>query len=359
MTLTIFNYLYFSLLVLALIAFVDVLVKFKKALDLKFFFLLLPFSIAAYAWINSVESMQFVFYVAFFKSCIGVSILNIFSILYFPKFRKWTLFTSVLLLTFTVFFLLLNKNILPSNSVLNHFKVKSVDDHLFIQINTVLRLVRFSFLFLVSAHMVFFWYVIYTKYQLNNIYYVKIKQWTNLIFLSTVLIILGNIAIGFTENRSFWVNILALFVGFSNILLVLKRPNFLNTAAKKIAFGHKFNLDQEAEIDEIVFLKYFLEQKYFTNKEASLDGLANQLKVSSQHLSQFIQKKYAMSFSDLVNKNRVNYFFEIVQDPAYQNFTIDALAREVGFSSRQHLNKPFKKFHGGNPSDLIDATIAS
>jgi len=50
---------------------------------------------------------------------------------------------------------------------------------------------------------------------------------------------------------------------------------------------------------------------------------------------------------------------EIVQDPAYQNFTIDALAREVGFSSRQHLNKPFKKFHGGNPSDLIDATIAS
>ena len=37
---------------------------------------------------------------------------------------------------------------------------------------------------------------------------------------------------------------------------------------------------------------------------------------------------------------------------------IDALAREVGFSSRQHLNKPFKKFHGGNPSDLIESAIS-
>ena len=67
----------------------------------------------------------------------------------------------------------------------------------------------------------------------------------------------------------------------------------------------------------------------------------------------YIAKKYYMTFGELVNKNSVNYFFEIVQNPAFQNFTIDALAREVGFSSRQHLNKPFKKFHGGNPSDLL------
>ena len=102
-------------------------------------------------------------------------------------------------------------------------------------------------------------------------------------------------------------------------------------------------------------LKIFHEQKFFANKEASMEGLGNKLGVNTSALSAFIQKKYDMSFSDLVNKNRVNYFFEIVQDPAYQNFTIDALAREVGFSSRQHLNKPFKKFHGGTPSDFISS----
>jgi len=34
------------------------------------------------------------------------------------------------------------------------------------------------------------------------------------------------------------------------------------------------------------------------------------------------------------------------------------LAKEVGFSSRQHLYKPFKKFHGGNPSDIVDAVVS-
>ena len=61
-----------------------------------------------------------------------------------------------------------------------------------------------------------------------------------------------------------------------------------------------------------------------------------------------------MTFNDLVNMNRINYFIDIVNTPKYKNYTIDALAKEVGFSSRQHLYKPFKKFHGGNPSDIID-----
>ena len=166
-----------------------------------------------------------------------------------------------------------------------------------------------------------------------------------------------NIVIGFVSNRELWTNSLTIFIGFYLLILVLKRPAFLNTSGKKIAFGHRFNLEQEAEIEELDFLSLFQDQRYFTNKDASLEGLANQLKVSPQNLAQFINKKYNMSFSDLVNKNRVNYFFEIVQNPDYQNFTIDALAKEVGFSSRQHLNKPFKKFHGGNPSDLIESAM--
>jgi AraC-like DNA-binding protein len=33
---------------------------------------------------------------------------------------------------------------------------------------------------------------------------------------------------------------------------------------------------------------------------------------------------------------------------------VEALALEVGFSSRQRFYQPFKKYHGGNPSDLIE-----
>lgn len=356
---SVFPNLYFSLVVLAIIAFVDILVKFKNAADLKFFFLLLPFSIGIVALINSFNAIQFVYFVAFFKSCIGISFLNIFSILYFPKFKKWTLYFSMIMFTMVLFLALVNNNVLPSHPWLNEFKYLSIDDKLNIQITPVVRVVRLSFVFLIAMHLIYFWYVIYKKLNLNNLYYDKIKSWTGYILLLTIVVIVSNIAIGFSSDRTYWANCLTIFIGYYSILLVLKRPGFLNTSAKKIAFGHKFNIEEEAVIDELDFLRIFIEQKYYVQKDANLEGLASLLKVSNSNLSQFITKKYAMSFSDLVNKNRVNYFFEIVQDSAYHNFTIDALAREVGFSSRQHLNKPFKKFHGGNPSDIIEAAISA
>ena len=358
MTASVFPNLYFSIVVLAIIVFVDVLVKFKNSRDLKFFFLLLPFSIGAVGLINSLSAIQFVFFVAIFKSCFAISTLNIFSILYFPKFKNWTLGFSLFLLSSTVFFMLLNNRMLPAIPAFDFFKIVSIDHDLNIKITPITRFIRFFYLFVVAGHVAYFWYVIYYKLDLNNVYYEKIRTWTSFIFILSIVIIFGNIAITFTSDRSFWTNCLTILFSFYLLLLVLKRPAFLNNSAKKIAFGHKFNLEQEAEIEELDFLTLFQEQKFYTKKEASLEGLAGQLKVSAQHLSLFIQKKYAMSFNDLVNKNRVNYFFEIVQDPAYHNFTIDALAREVGFSSRQHLNKPFKKFHGGNPSDLIAPNIS-
>lgn len=255
--------------------------------------------------------------------------------------------------------MLLNNQHIQPVGFLKFFKVVAVDEHLNIQINPVLRLIRFSLILAVGFHLIYFWYVIYKRLNLNNLYFEKIKNWSTSLLILTFCVLTGNLAIAFVQDqdRLFWANILSLFIGYYLLLMILKRPNFLNTSAKKIAFGHKFNLEEEVEIDEITFLKIFHEQKFFANKEASMEGLGNKLGVNTSALSAFIQKKYDMSFSDLVNKNRVNYFFEIVQDPAYQNFTIDALAREVGFSSRQHLNKPFKKFHGGNPSDLLEHTI--
>lgn len=88
-----------------------------------------------------------------------------------------------------------------------------------------------------------------------------------------------------------------------------------------------------------------------------MQHLAKVLNVSTNDLYKFIYNKFSVSFNDLVNKNRVNYFLEIIKQPKFQNFSVDALAQEAGFTSRQHLYKPFKKFHGGNPSDLIEANV--
>lgn len=359
MTLSLISNLYFSVFILALIVLVDVYIKFKKWTALKFFFLILPISIGITALINSFTAIEYVYFIPFFKSSMGISLLNIFSILYFPKFRKLILLFTIAILLFITFLILVNKGIIGRSPFTERFRTVSVDAHLNVKITTTIRLIRYSIMIIVGIIISYFWYVIYYKVNLNNVYFEKIKTWTTSLFLLSCIVLIVNIVIVLISKREFWTNSLTIFISFSVLLLVLMRPSFLNISAHKVALGHKFNIELEPEVDVFDFIKFFEEERYFANKEATLEGLAKLLFVSSTKLSEFINKKYDMTFSDLVNKSRVNYFIEIVQNPAYHNFTIDALAKEVGFSSRQHLNKPFKKFHGGNPSDLFESFIIS
>lgn len=308
--------------------------------------------------INALEAKEFVFYVAVFKSAIVFSILNILAILYFPKYKNWTLGLSIYILGFSVLFMLLNNKLIPSNGLLDNFLVQSVDSHLNIEMNPALRFMRLCNLFIVGGHVLFFWYTIYKQSNLNNIYFEKIRQWTSYMVVLMVFILVANTSIGFVDNRQFWFNCLTIIVLYSVLVFVLKRPSFINKSAKKVALGHKFNQEVNLDVDESGFLLHFVEQRYFTNNEASLEDFAGVLNVKSYILTQFVQEKYNLSFNDLINKYRVGYFYEIVQNQAYQNYTIDALAKLSGFNSRQHLNKPFKKFHGGNPSDLLASAIA-
>jgi len=348
----IFN-LYFSIVLLAIVVLLDVFFKFKNPPVLKFFFLLLPIAIALIALINATSANNYVYYLASLKTCMLIAVLNIFSILYFPKFKKRVLIISTCMLTFTVFFMLVNKDIIPRNSFVDRFRIISVDENLNLKVTPLVRLIRFSFIVFMAITIGYFWYVIHKKLNLNNIYYEKIRKWTSFIFILGTSVFLMNIVISFISNSEIWVNSLTIYILFYILLLVLKRPGFLNHSAIKIAFGQKFN--QEAIIDEMSFMEVFFKNRYYTNPESSLENLSKILKSNAGELSAFVNSEYQMTFNELVNKNRIAYFLEIVQDTQHQNFTIDALAKSVGFSSRQHLHKPFKKFHGGNPSDLLDA----
>jgi len=353
----IFSNLYFSVAFIAFIAFVDILVKFKNAPDLKFYFLLLTFSIGMVGLINALFAIDYVFYVSVFKSLFVFSALNILTTLYFPKYKYRTLGFSLFILGFSILFMLLNNKFISSTPFLDVLLVQSVDSHLNMEMKPVLTLIRFLIISILTFHVVYFWYVVYNKSNLNNIYFARIKQWTWYIVALMVFMLIANIAITFSNNRPFWINCLTILILFSVLLFVLKRPAFIDKSAKKVALGHKFNQEVDIEIDKIQFNLYFIEQRYYTKTEASLEDFSGVLKVKPAILSQFVQDEYDLSFNDLINKFRVNYFFEIVQDEAYQNYTIDALAKLAGFNSRQHLNKPFKKFHGGNPSDLLTTSI--
>jgi AraC-like DNA-binding protein len=292
------------------------------------------------------------------KAFVASAFLNIFSFLYFPKFKLIVGSLSIVLILFTAGSLYYNYTYNPD--FLNGLKGQTIvivrDGGLHVPIIfTIIRGILISCFF---AIMIYFLYMITLKFSHNNIYFDKIKRWTIYIFGLSISMLFLYLPLPILKNNELVGNGISIFIYTYVLLLVFYRPNFLNKSSLKISFGENFNKESEFVISELDFINEFYTKLYFTNNEASLDHLSSILNIGSNDLYKFIYYKYSMTFNDLVNKNRVEYFLDIIRSPKYMNYTIDALAKEVGFSSRQHLYKPFKKFHGGNPSDIVDAFVS-
>jgi YesN/AraC family two-component response regulator len=120
--------------------------------------------------------------------------------------------------------------------------------------------------------------------------------------------------------------------------------------------SNNFRREEAFGLTDANFYTPFFTNHYFLQEDATLEQFCIQNAISSnEQFQDQILKKYNMTFSNLVNKNRVDYFIELARSPKYNQYSIDALAKEAGFNSRHHLYKPFKKFHGGTPSEFISS----
>jgi AraC-like DNA-binding protein len=144
-------------------------------------------------------------------------------------------------------------------------------------------------------------------------------------------------------------------LAFALLLIILYRPGFINKNGSKISFGFLFNRNEfSLDIKEVDFNFQFFTNFYYKSKTSNIEEFSNIMGVSKDVMFNYIYFTYAMSFAELLNKSRVEYFLEIIKDPKFNNYTVEALALEIGFSTRQRFYQTFKKYHGGNPSDLID-----
>lgn len=352
----IINKIYFSIFVFSLIVFVDLMVKFKRPLILKFYLGLLALcgGLNALLFTIPLDPSLFLFITSMFKGVLSFCIINVFTVLYFPKLQKWI---NALGVVYIIYEILLFKYItanptlfvdLPQRALMMMLK-SQVEIPLYLNLYRIIITAAFLCTMAYTSTAVLF------KQEHQNIYFDKIKTWSKLLifFVSLMVVLFAPLSfVQMPEMFSYFASILS-FILIE--LFVFYRPAFLNRSALKISFGNSFNRDSEYAISELEFINEFYTKLYFVQNDASLENLAKLLNISSNDLYKFIYYKYSMTFNDLVNKNRVDYFIDIIHNPKYLNYTIDALAKEAGFSSRQHLYKPFKKFHGGNPSDIMDA----
>ena len=98
--------------------------------------------------------------------------------------------------------------------------------------------------------------------------------------------------------------------------------------------------------------KIMEERKLFLNQSLSLNDLTNETNLPPHQLSKIIHHDFGMNFFEFVNRYRVNYFKEIVNDTQYQHYTILAIAFECGFNSKASFNRIFKEYTGLTPGEF-------
>lgn len=96
--------------------------------------------------------------------------------------------------------------------------------------------------------------------------------------------------------------------------------------------------------------KLMIDKKPFINSKLSLNDLAEQLNVSTHNLSEVINTRTGKNFYDYINSFRHDEVVRMLEDPAFDHYSILAIGYEAGFSSKSAYYKAFKKYTDTTPS---------
>ncbi len=82
----------------------------------------------------------------------------------------------------------------------------------------------------------------------------------------------------------------------------------------------------------------------------SLERLSSLVGSSKREVSAIINKKFGVGFNSFVNEYRIKEARQMLSSTEFENYTIEAIAGEVGFKSKSSFNSYFKKLTGLTPS---------
>lgn len=205
----------------------------------------------------------------------------------------------------------------------------------------------------------------------HNLEFLRVAMWLTLACLAIwgATYIIGGFGLAFRLNLSSITDKTtdALWVSFSFTAFVLgyytmRQPEIFKLPPTDSPPTEQRQAEQEKAAsmneEEMAAIKEKLEtamrqSQPFRNPGLTLNELADTVGASSHSLSRVINEGYGMNFNDFVNSHRIEAFKRLVQDEAYQNHTLLAIAFMVGFNSKSAFNRSFKKLEDCTPREYL------
>jgi AraC-like DNA-binding protein len=339
----------FTLAILGLFSFIELFKGNQKFSLLKYYMLGLIIITTASSSLGYLEfSGHSIPYYQALTRYIGTGVvLNIFCIITLKKIPKSVLAIEGFLSIIFIFM------------IFNDFEFPKIIDFKLETKQTPFQFI----LYLVSTlfYLVIFIYTfskLMSKTANRNLYDIKIRNWTGsfyfliILFFITHLILfilfLNGIKTGYKDS------VISLFIlKFMFLLFILFRPKFLDDDKYARPFNQLLTKNSGVTFQNFEFL--FYSNNYYLLPEANMEDLALKLNTTKNELADFLKNQIDENFTDLLNKNRVEYLKELLKAKKYESFTIEALSEMSGFNNRRSMYNAFNKHVGSTPTEFIQS----
>lgn len=97
--------------------------------------------------------------------------------------------------------------------------------------------------------------------------------------------------------------------------------------------------------------RLLIHKKPYLDYDLTLVGLADQLRISRNHLSQVLNQHLKTTFYDYINRFRLKEVAARLVDQTYAELGIIDIASDCGFNTKSTFNKAFKEWYGVSPSE--------
>lgn len=96
----------------------------------------------------------------------------------------------------------------------------------------------------------------------------------------------------------------------------------------------------------------YMQKRQYHKLNFNIEDIAEALNTNTRYISQVINETFEMNFFNFVNKFRIDDAKEILQSKDSEKYTIEGVAKMVGFNSKSSFNGAFKKSTGYTPSEF-------
>jgi AraC-like DNA-binding protein len=275
-----------------------------------------------------------------------IALVNIYFILANNKIPRLVIYFEIL---FAVVLLIM---------VYNGFKYVSIKDGV---INVQLNHIQLINIFIINGFLItsMFYNIfkIHKQVDKKNIYHLKIRNWSYFLLIIVISMVLWLITAFILDkypiaNLKPDTRVLNSMVYSLLLVFVLFRPRFIDEADFSYTIN-KFSPQQSIiNAQDFDFLFYF--NHYYLKLDANIDDFALKLNHSKAEVLDFIKIQTTDSFTDLINRNRIKYFTDLLKSKKQDSFTIEALSEMSGFKSRKTMYNTFNKYHNMTPSEFIN-----